>query len=113
MPEMSQGVNYLAVLIGAVAYMVLGALWYSPVVFGKAWMRAIGKTAEQIQADAKPMNYVVAFIMSYVAGYGIARVMVWKGGDSVIDGVMIALVAGVCFVFASFVTNDRFENRPA
>ena len=32
-------INYLAVLIAALASYVLGALWYSPVLFGKLWMK--------------------------------------------------------------------------
>ena len=34
-------VNFLAVFLGALAFFVLGALWYGP-LFGKAWKDAIG-----------------------------------------------------------------------
>jgi hypothetical protein len=113
MPDMSDGINYLALLVSAVAYIALGAIWYSPVIFAKAWMRGIGKTEEQVKADAKPMNYVVGLITAFFSAYGIARMMIWKGGDSIADGLMIALVAGVCFVFMTFLMNDRFEGRPS
>lgn len=112
MPDPSVGVNFLAVVVSAVAYMALGALWYSPALFGKAWMKGIGKTEAQVRANAKPSNYVLALLMSFLAAYGIARVMAWRGGGSVGDGIMIALVTGICFMFAPFVTNDQFEGRP-
>src|SRR2546430_3690237 len=35
-------VNYLAVLVAAVAVFVLGWLWYSPLLFYKPWMRLRG-----------------------------------------------------------------------
>ena len=47
MPGLEQ-MNIFAVLVGAVASMALGALWYSPLLFGNAWMAAIGKTHDQL-----------------------------------------------------------------
>jgi hypothetical protein len=36
-----QGVNYLAVLVAAIAAMIVGFVWYSGALFGKAWARAL------------------------------------------------------------------------
>ena len=104
--------NFLAVLVAGVVYMILGALWYSPVLFGNSWMKNIGKTKEQVTADASPINYLIALILSFIAAYGIARIMVWSGEKSIGNGIMIAIVVGVCFVFTSMGVNDTFENRP-
>ena len=43
--------NYLAVLAGAVISLAIGALWYSPPLFGNAWLALIGKTKEQAEQD--------------------------------------------------------------
>ena len=32
-------INYIAVLVSAVIGMAIGALWYSPLLFGKIWMK--------------------------------------------------------------------------
>ena len=105
-------VNYLAVLVCGVAYMALGALWYSPAVFGKVWMRGIGKTEAQLKADFKSISYLWAFIGSLIAAYGIARVLAMFDAPTLADGVKLGLVAGVCFVGASFFINDTFDARP-
>ncbi len=105
-------INYLAVIVSAVAYLVLGALWYSPALFGTAWMKGIGKTKEQVAADSSPLNWVFALIAYFIASYGIARIMVWSGGSSIADGIMTALVVGVCFVLTAMWVNDSFEKRP-
>ena len=110
--EIGYQINYLAVLVSAVAYMVLGALWYSTLIFGKVWMKAIGKSEEQIKADSSAMNYLWAIIAAFIASYGVARIMEYIGEASVALGVEIGLVAGVCFVFAAFWMNDAFEARP-
>jgi hypothetical protein len=109
--DLGYQINYLAVLVSAVAYMILGAIWYSPAIFGKVWMRAIGKTADQVKADSSAMNYVWAIIAAFIASYGVARIMEYVGSASIALGVEIGLVAGVCFVFASFWMNDTFEAR--
>lgn len=105
-------VNYLAVLVAGIAHMVLGALWYSPLLFGKAWMRGIGKTKEQIERDFKPINYLWAFLGSLFAAYGVARVLATFGSSALADALKLAFVAGVCFVGAAFFVNDTFDRRP-
>ena len=106
-------INYWAVIVSAVAYMFLGALWYSPVLFGSAWMRGIGKTKDQVAADFSPVNYFIALLTSFLAAYGVARLMIWTGGDSINDGLIIGLLVGICFVLAAMAVNDTFEKRPA
>ena len=107
----SMGINYWAVLVAGVAYMVLGAIWYTPALFGNAWLKAIGKTKEQVAAGFSPLNYLWALITSLVAAYGIARVLIWRGTHSLEGGIIVGLLAGVCFVMTSMGVNDIFENR--
>lgn len=42
------GINYLAILIAAVAGWLSGAVWYS--ALGKRWVAAQGKTLEEFHA---------------------------------------------------------------
>lgn len=105
-------VNYLAVVVAAIAYMILGAIWYSPVLFGKAWMTGIGKTKEQL-AGGSAMKYLYGLVFSFIAAYGIARLMLWTGRDTIADGIVIGLLAGICFVMTTMGVNDTFEGRPS
>jgi hypothetical protein len=41
-------INYLAVLVAALAAYFFGALWYSSVLFGNTWLRALGKSKEEL-----------------------------------------------------------------
>ena len=104
--------NYLAILIAAVAYFVLGALWYSPVLFGNAWLKGTGKTKEQVAADHSPMNYVIGLVTAFVSSYGIARILLWTHQGSIAAGIKIGLFVGVCFTLMAFFMNDAFEHRP-
>ena len=44
---MQDMMNVWAVLAAAIASMILGGLWYSPLLFANAWMRASGVTEEK------------------------------------------------------------------
>ena len=44
----SADINWLAVVAAAFVPMVLGALWYSPVLFASRWMRAVGRAPEDL-----------------------------------------------------------------
>lgn len=34
-----ESINYLAVVVAAMAVFGLGSLWYTPILFGNAWMK--------------------------------------------------------------------------
>lgn len=104
--------NYLAILVAAVAYMALGALWFSPVLFGKAWLKGTGKTKEQVMADHSPMNYLIGIVTAFISSYGIARIMYWTNMSEIVDGVKVGLFVGVCFALMAILVNDAFEARP-
>ena len=75
----STGVNYVAILVAGAAYFVLGALWYSPVVFGNAWMGAVGKSKEELQKGSSALKMIWAFVGSLIIAYGLARILSWTG----------------------------------
>ena len=41
-------INIWAVLVSAVAFWALGALWYSPVLFSKRWQKEVGFKEENV-----------------------------------------------------------------
>jgi len=46
-------INWLAVVVAAVAFFAVGAVWYTA-LFGKAWQKATGLSDEQLKAG-RPM----------------------------------------------------------
>ena len=54
-------INWLGAIAGAVSAMVLGALWYSPWMFGGRWQELIGRSDEELG------NPVVAMLIAAVA----------------------------------------------
>jgi hypothetical protein len=69
----------LAVLLAALAPLVLGAVWYAPFLFGRAWERAHGYDAAAmaaLQANAL-RNYLVA-VVSYLVMALVLRFLLYR-----------------------------------
>jgi uncharacterized protein DUF1761 len=61
-------VNNVAVLVAGVVIFLLGGLWYSPVLFAKRWVALIGKSEQELKANAgnMPLSYVFVFLCGLV-----------------------------------------------
>ena len=105
MPEF----NVLAVLAAAVATFILGGLWYSPALFGKAWQRESGVTDEQVRTANKGLIFGLAFFLSFVAALVFALFLGPRPPMAL--GLGAGFSAGLCWVAASFGINYLFEHR--
>jgi hypothetical protein len=70
-------VNYLAVLLAGVASMVVGFLWYGPMLFAKPWMKLMGHTKESIEKEKVNMGktYGTSFVLALVTAYVLSHTM--------------------------------------
>ena len=87
---MAVEINYLAVLVAAVASMVIGGLWYS-VLFGKQWMKLMGFKAEdmsKMKTTAK-QSYAIGFLSSLVMSYVLAHFVDYTGSMTVVAGLQL------------------------
>jgi len=68
-------VNYLAVVVAAVVAYAAGAVWHSPVGFGKQWQKMMGfgpdsmKSMPLTAAQAMSIGFVVSLLVAYVLAY--------------------------------------------
>jgi mannitol-specific phosphotransferase system IIBC component len=98
-------VNWIAIILGAVFSMLLGFLWYGP-LFGKLWLRSIGKKAEELESRAG--MYVIAFVAALVTAYVLAvligglGVTVWWWGALVGAAVSIGIGAAAALINGLF-----------
>jgi len=67
-------INYLAVVVAAVAAFAIGGLWYSPLLFAKQWMKAHGYTEEQVKEMQKGAGkaYAVSILCQLLIALAIA-----------------------------------------
>ena len=101
-------VNWLAVLAAAISAFLLGGLWYSPALFGKAWQRDAGLTDEQLKGGNPAKIYGGSFVLSLVAA---ATFAMFLGKLPVGTATAYGFCAGLTWVAASFGINYLFERR--
>lgn len=104
-------VNYLGVLIGAVAAQPLGFLWYG-VVFSQPWMQLRGYSEEDVESGGST-GYVIAFLLAIVIAYTLARLVDMVGADSVGDCVAVAAFAWAGFAGTVQATQLAFSTTPS
>ncbi len=100
------GMNYLAILLAAIAAMPVGAIWYG--TLAKPWMAAAGLTEE----DAKKLNpvvYLVAAICHLIIAFFLAGVIGHLGTTSLWGGVVTAFFCWLGFVVPTMCVNHRFQ----
>src|SRR5688572_21364961 len=56
-------INYLAALVAAVSSFVIGGVWYSPILFARAWQREAGLTDDQLRTQLGK-TFTGAFVLS-------------------------------------------------
>ncbi|MEX2541551.1 MAG: DUF1761 domain-containing protein [Trueperaceae bacterium] len=100
-------VNWLAVISAAVADMILGSLWYSPVLFGKQWMKAIGKKPEELGSPTNAM--IVATIVSLIFAFVLAVVLVSLQVTTLVGGAGVGLLLWFGFVLTNVALGLAFE----
>ena len=103
-------VDLLAVLLCGISSMVLGAIWYAPPLFGKAWQRLTGLSDEALAGGNMALIYGGAFLLSLAAAYVFAMFL---GSEMGLAGSVAAgAAAGLFWVAAAFGINYLFERRP-
>lgn len=102
-------VNWLAVIAGGVIYFALGALWYSPVLLGRQWQRSIGWDPEATPPEMNPMSYAIPFVAYLVMAAAIALLAVASGTDTIGEGVVLGLVAGIGLSLMHYVVDAAFD----
>ena len=103
-------INHLAVFVCALLSLVLGALWYSPALFFKAWQKETGLSDEQV-AKANPVKtYSLTLLLAWIISYNLAFFL----GDSKTNwqwGLIAGLLAGAGWAATMFVIISLFEQR--
>ena len=103
-------INYFAVLAAALSSFVLGGLWYSPLLFGKAWMRANSFTDTDLQTFSKARMFGWSFLFSLVMSLNLAMFLA-DPATTVTWGMAAGALAGFGWVAMAIAVVGVFENR--
>jgi hypothetical protein len=103
--------NYPAVVVAAIAYWLLGALWYG-VLFSKQWMALEHMTVEQAQSVSPVVPFIISFLLELLIAYSVAQICIWRNANTIGRGASVGVLLWIGFVGPIAFMNYMFEMRP-
>jgi hypothetical protein len=108
--------NWLAILVAAISTMVVGFLWYSPILFAKPWMREMGydpddkAKIQEMQKSAGPA-YGGSFVASLFSAFTLALILHALGVQNLQIGLMLSFHVWLGFVATVQFTGALFMKQ--
>lgn len=96
-------VNYLAVLAAAAVSFILGGLWYSPLLFGKIWMKEAGLTEKDMKKGNVGLSYLGGFVTAFIIAYITSHFIYFVGADTVEQGLSLGF-----WIWLGFIATTMF-----
>ncbi|MGZ8516000.1 MAG: DUF1761 domain-containing protein [Chitinophagaceae bacterium] len=113
-------INWLAVLVAGISSFVVGGIWYSPGLFGKAWMKDNNFTEDDIKKGNKGKIFgwtlIFSLLMAANLGMFLADPPSTCPGEcapraDISWGAMAGFLAGI-WTFCAIAIHSLFELKP-
>jgi hypothetical protein len=111
------GIKIVPVFVAALATMVLGFLWYSPLLFAKPWMILMGydpndkAKMDEMRKGAGKL-YGLSFLASLASAFVLAKIIDVTTVNSALYGMKIAFAVWLGFVTTVQLTGALFGRQP-
>jgi hypothetical protein len=102
--------NYFAVLVAAGSTFLIGGLWYSPLLFERAWMKANRLSKSDLAGGSQARIFGGAFVCAVVMALNLA--MFLDAPDTTIAWGATAGALAAIWVALGIATVALFERRP-
>ena len=108
---MNVEVNYLSVFLAGISAMVIGAFWYSPMIFAKPWAKAAGLKMSDMQSANMPLAYGLMFAGALLEAYVLKHVLAFAGAGDISSALMGAFWTWLGFVAPLSLSGVLFEKK--
>jgi hypothetical protein len=108
---MNVPVNWLAVIVAALANYVIGALWYG-VLFRKAWLRLSGVSEMKVTALSVILALVGALLTSWILGHAITFASAYLKTSGVGAGLTTGFFNWLAFIAPVTIGVVTYEKKP-
>lgn len=106
-------INLIAVTVAALINMVVGSLWYSPLLFGNKWIKLMGiggmdKPKMKTMAIQYGVTFAGAFVMCAILSYSLGYTFAYTA----IDGALVGFWLWLGFIATSSMGSVVFGGKP-
>ncbi|MBS3136390.1 DUF1761 domain-containing protein [Candidatus Woesearchaeota archaeon] len=99
MPEL------ISAIIAGVVFYIIGAFWYSPLLFGKQWMKLSGIKPVQMSKEGVWKSYLGGFLASLITAIVLWLVITGIGISSILESMKMAVFLWIGFIAATSLNN--------
>ena len=103
--------NYAAVVVCAIAYWLIGGLWYG-VLFSKPWMALENMTQAQASSMNPVVPYAITFLLNLLIAFVLAQLCIWRNANNAGRGAAVGTLLWIGIVGPITYTTYMFEMRP-
>jgi hypothetical protein len=103
--------NHWAVLVSALILWLLGAVWYSPALFAKPWMAALGIRPDG-EKKGLALGMVSSFIGDLILSFVLLHFILWANAATWATGAFIGFISWLGFIAAPAFPQGIYERRP-
>lgn len=105
--------NWLHVIVAAAAYFAVGAIWYSPALFSKAWVRMVKVDVNDPKnKEGFGIMMFTSFILIVICCIALAVMYQIIDIKSALSAIKFGLFFAVCFVLTTISISFVYERRP-
>jgi hypothetical protein len=106
-------INFLALAAAAIASFALGSIWYSPLLFSKAWQNAVGLKDEYLSNSNMTLIFGTSFALILVMNFGLAIILQGHAGRDVtfVSGALYGFLIGLFFIATSIGINILYQRK--
>ena len=107
--------NWLGIIVAAIVSVIIGIIWYSPVLFGKSWMRLQGKNprdAGRMMKGAGP-SYILILVAAMISAIVLQLLISSLNIGSAWTGAALGLMVWIGFVATSNFSIAMLSKKPA
>ena len=104
-------VNWIAIIACAVAAMVIGFLWFGPMLLGKAWQKEAGVSDSEAKKANNMQMYVFMFVAAAIEAYVLSIVLGLMGTVDYISAATGAFWLWLGFIAAVMIGSVLAEGR--
>lgn len=103
-------IDMVTAVVAAILFMILGAFWYSPLLFGKIWSRISGIDCS-VQKK-KGLRLLAAFVNALVMAFFLSIIEAFMGATSTKDGIYIGIGIWLGFIATTHLSAVIWGKKP-
>lgn len=106
----TQDINFFAIITTAILNFLIGWLWYSPYLFGNAWLEVTRFNKDELRAS--PAHLLGAFAIALIVSFVTALFVYATNATTALEGALVGWWAWLGYIATTHFSGVLWERKP-